>query len=172
MNGLSGSLGDIFWDLPSSVLYSPGMELGCTIYVANPTEQEKEYALMSRLSADGLLISEESVTVFGCAWFKVEPGDFIKLHGALEFDDSNAALEVLLIERESGEPADSVSAYLVSPETALTTGWPIGWPGGTTVAGTDTDWLGTMMMIMMLGMVAGLIAAPKEEEKLPQGRYD
>ncbi|MFC1874641.1 hypothetical protein ACFLY3_00580 [Chloroflexota bacterium] len=172
MNGLSGSLGDIFWDLPSSVLYSPGMELGCTIYVANPTEQEKEYALISRLSADGLLISEESVTVFGCAWFKVEPGDFIKLHGALQFEDSNTTLEVLLIERESGEAADSVAAYLVSPETALNTGWPIGWPGGTTVAEADTGWLTAMMMLMMMGLVAGSIAAPKEEEKLAQGRYD
>ena len=172
MNGLAGSLGDIFWDLPSSVLYSPGTELGCTIYVANPTEEEREYAMMSRLSADGLLISEESVTVFGCAWFKVEPGDFIRLHGALEFEDSNAELEVLLIERDGNDVADSVSAYLVSPQTALTTGWPIGWPGGTTVAEADTSWLTAMMMLLMMGLVTRSIAAPKEEEKLPQGRYE
>ena len=168
MSDLSGSLGDIFWDLLSSVLYSPGTELGCSIYVANPTEEEREYALMSRLSADGLLISEESVTVFGCAWFKVNPGDFIKLQGALEFEDSNAALEVLLIERESDEAADSVSAYLVAPE-ALTSGFPVGWPGGTTVAGTDTDWLGTMMMLLMMGLAAGLIAAPQGRGKTVPG---
>ena len=172
MNDLAGSLGDIFWDLPSSVIYSPGTELGCTIYIANPTEAEREYALISRLSADGLLISEESVTVFGYAWFKVEPGDFIRLHGALEFEDSNATMEVLLVERESGEPTDSVAAYLVSPETALTTGWPIGWPGGPTVAGTDSDWLTAMMMLLMMGLVAGSIAAPEEKEKLTSGRKD
>ena len=183
MNDLAGSLGDIFWDLPSSVLYSPGTELGCTIYVANPTEQEKEYALMSCLSADGLLISEDSVTVFGYAWFKVEPGDFIRLHGALKFEDSNAALEVLLIERESGEPADSVAAYLVSPETALNTGWPIGWPGGTAVAPSDLSWFLPLMMLGLMGGIVMSVIAPREEDKkavapaeerklLPSGREE
>lgn len=168
MNNLSGNLGDIFWDLPPAVVYSPGSELGCTIYVANPTEEEKEYALMSRLLSDSLIISEESVTVFGYAWFKVDSGDFIKLHGALKFEDSDAALEVLLIERESGETTDSVSTYLVAPTTALTVGWPGTWPGGPAAA-TDTSWLYAMMMLMMMAVVAGSMFAPEEKEKLPQG---
>ena len=40
-----GELGDIFWDLPPWIVYSPGYDVGCSIYVANPTEVEKEYAL-------------------------------------------------------------------------------------------------------------------------------
>lgn len=169
MSNLSGSLGDIFWDLPPAVIYSPGSELGCTIYVANPTEEQREYALMSRLLADSLVISEESVTVFGYAWFKVDPGDFIKLHGALRFEDSDAALEVLLVERESGQAADSVSTYLVAPTTALTVGWPGTWPGGPTAAVTDSSWLYAMMMLMMVAVVASSMFAPEEKENLPQG---
>ncbi len=40
MSELSGSLGDIFWDLAPAIVYSSGAELGATIYVANPTDEE------------------------------------------------------------------------------------------------------------------------------------
>jgi hypothetical protein len=71
---MSGELGDIFWDLPPVVSYVTGMDLGCSIYVANPTEVEKEYALMARLTRNETLISEEALPVFGYTWFKVAPG--------------------------------------------------------------------------------------------------
>ena len=63
MNGLTGTLGDIFWNLAPSIVYSSGSELGATIYVANPTEESKEYALMARLSSDDTVISEEAVKI-------------------------------------------------------------------------------------------------------------
>ena len=62
---MSGELGDIFWDLPPWVVYSAGYDVGCSIYVANPTETEKEYALMARLSSNETVISEEALPVFG-----------------------------------------------------------------------------------------------------------
>jgi hypothetical protein len=179
---LAGTLGDIFWDLAPAIVYSSGSELGATIYVANPTEEAKEYALMARLSSDDTVISEESVRVFGAAWFTVDPGEFIRLHGAFRFDDTDAVLSLLLIERETGEMADIVSSYLVSPSAAAS-GWPIGWPGGTSVSTSDLSWLMPLMIlgIGVVGMVAATsgepekkektVAAPVEEQKLlPRGR--
>ena len=162
MSELSGSLGDIFWDLAPAIVYTSGAELGATIYVANPTGEEKEYALMARLSSDDTVISEESVRVFGSAWFKVDPGEFIRLHGAFTFDETDVALTLLLIERETGEIADAVSTYLVSPAAAAS-GWPIGWPGGTSVLPSDLGWL---MPLMVLGIgVVGMMAASQPEKE-------
>jgi hypothetical protein len=179
---LSGLLGDIFWDLTPAIVYTSGAELGATIYVANPTVEEKEYALMARLSSDDTVISEESVRVFGVAWFKVDPGEFIRLHGAFKFDETDVALTLLLIERETGEIADVVSTYLVSPAAAAS-GWPIGWPGGTSALPSDLSWLMPLMVlgIGVVGMMAAtsgqpekekeIVAAPAAEQKLlPPGR--
>jgi len=98
---MGGELGDIFWDLAPWITYEPGYDLGCSIYVANPSDAEKEYALMARLSRDTVVISEEVLPVFGYSWFKVAPGDFIRIRGALRFDESDSDLAVLLIERET-----------------------------------------------------------------------
>jgi len=179
---LSGTLGDIFWNLAPSVVYSSGSELGATVYVANPTEEAKEYALMARLSSGDTVISEESVRVFGAAWFNVDPGDFIRLHGAFRFDDTDAVLSLLLIERETGEVTDAVSSNLVSPEVAAS-GWPIGWPSATSLISPDYSWLMSLMIlgIGVVGMAAATsgepekkreaVAALVEEQKLlPRGR--
>lgn len=182
MTALSGALGDIFWDLAPAIAYNAGSELGATIYVANLAETEKEYALMTRLSSGDTLISEETIRVFGSAWFKVDPGEFVRLHGAFAFDDTDAVLSLLLIERETGEIADVVSTYLASPATS-TSGWPIGWPGGTSVLPSDLSWL---MPLMILGIgVVGIVAtssnkpndkktvvatAAAEQKLLPPGR--
>ncbi len=153
---MSGSQGDIFWDLPPWMTYAPGFDLGCTIYVANPTDTEKEYALMARLSRGETVISEESLPVFGYAWFKVPPGDFSRLRGALRFPESDADLAVLLVERESQETTDSAAVRLVAPQAAgaLPPSWP-GTPGAT--PGASTDWSSLLFMglpLLMVGMVA------------------
>ena len=163
MNGLSGTLGDIFWDLAPAIVYDSGSELGATIYVANPTDDEKEYALMARLLSDDTVISEESVTIFGYTWFKVEPGDFIKLRGALQFEDTDVVLVILLIEKETQEVTDSVSSYLISPSAA--SGWPIGWPGGTAIAPADLSWLMPLMMLGFMGAMVVSIGEPRKEDE-------
>ena len=163
---MSGELGDIFWDLAPWITYEPGYDLGCSIYVANPTDTEKEYALMSRLSQADAVISEEVLPVFGHSWFKVEPGDFVRLRGALRFAESDGDLAILLIERETEEVADSVVTVLVSPATAGIL--PPTWPGSTGTPGaTGFDWslvLAMMLPIMMLGMVTAS-AKPAEKRK-------
>ena len=48
VNVMSGTLGDIFWDLAPWITYEPGYDLGCSIYVANPGDAEKEYTLIGQ----------------------------------------------------------------------------------------------------------------------------
>ncbi len=160
---MGGELGNIFWDLPPWIVYAPGYDLGCTIYVANPTDTVKEYSLISRLSTDDKLISEEAVKVFGYAWFKVDPQDFIKLRGALGTNESNAVLSVLLIERETEEVADSVATSLVAPSvSSLPPSWP-GTPG--TTGTTSFDWSSMLMMAFPLIMLGMMIPAARPQER-------
>jgi hypothetical protein len=158
----AGNLGDIFWDLAPSIVYSPGFDLGCQIYVANPTDTEKEYALIARLSRDTVVLSEEALPVFGYTWFKVDPGDFITLKGSLRFAESNAELAVSLIERETEEITDTVATILIAPTTASL---PPAWPG-TSTATTTTDSMSLMAPLLMmatLGMV--IVSTSKNEEQ-------
>ena len=183
INVMSGTLGDIFWDLAPWITYEPGYDLGCSIYVANPGDVEKEYTLMARLSREGTVISEEVLPVFGYTWFKVAPCDLIRLKGAVRFDESDSELAILLVERETEEVTDSVVTLLVSP--TATGVLPLTWPSSTSIAGFD--WSSLLYMIfpvMMLGTVVASIkpdgkereatpAAVTEERKLfPEGRQE
>jgi hypothetical protein len=177
---MAGKLGDIFWDLAPWITYSPGYDLGCSIYVANPTAEAQEYALMARLTRNTTLLSEEALPVFGFTWFRVEPGDFIELYGALRFSESNAVLTVQLIERETEQVTDSVATMLVAPAAATQT-LPPAWPGAP--GATTTDWLSMLMPVMMMGMLGMVMvsaakpgkekeAASSERKLLPPGRRE
>jgi len=169
---MAGELGGIFWDLPSWITYYPGFDIGCSIYVVNPTDTEKEYSMIARLSRNSTVINEEALPVFGYAWFKVDPEDFVQLHGALRFSETNADLTVLLIERQTEEATDSVVTRLVAPTTAAL---PPGWP---TAPGTASfDWsslLGMMLPFMMLGIMGVVMvsASRPKEKKLVASRED
>jgi hypothetical protein len=158
---MAGELGDIFWDLPPWFTYTPGYDIGCSIYVANHSDEEKEYALMARLTRETTVLSEEALPVFGFTWFKVEPNDFIRLYGALRFAESDCDLTVLLVERETEEVTDFVATSLVSPTTAgaLPPAWP-GAPGG-----TGTDWASMLMPVMMMGVLGMVVASASKPEK-------
>jgi len=172
---MSGQLGDIFWDLAPWITYAAGYDLGCNIFVANPTDTVKEYALMARLTRDTTVISDEAIPVYGYTWFEVEPGDFVTLKGAFRFTESNAGLTLSLIERGSGQAIDSVVTLLVPPTTSSL---PPGWGGTTPTPGTTaTDWgsmLGMMIPMLgfaMLGMVMVSALKPqKETVQMPSGR--
>ena len=167
---MGSQLGDIFWDLAPWITYEPGYDLGCSIYVANPADAEKEYALMARLARESVIISEEVLPVFGYSWFKVAPGDFICLKGALRFDESDSELAILLVERETEEIVDSVVTVLVSPVNA--SALPPSWPGTGTSIGASTDW--SMMLAMMLPVMMVAIAGTastrdkQKKEALPE----
>ena len=179
---MSGTLGDIFWDLAPWITYEPGYDLGCSIYVANPGDAEKEYTLMARLSRSGAVLSEEVLPVFGYTWFKVAPGDFVR-RGALRFDESDSELAILLIERETEEVTDSVVTVLVTPSNA--SALPPSWPGAPGSSGSDWSSLLFMMVpVMMLGTVVAAgrpasdekktepVATKGERKLLPEGRQE
>jgi hypothetical protein len=162
---MAGEVGDIFWDLAPWMYYTPGYDVGCSIYVANPAEEEKEYALMARLSSNETVISEEALPVFGYTWFKVAPGDFLRLHGAFRFEESDVDLTVLLIERETETITDSVATRLVAPTTAGAL--PPAWPGAPGVT-EGFDWSSMLMMmfpVIMLGMVAPALRPERREKE-------
>jgi hypothetical protein len=163
LNVMSGNMGDIFWDLPGWLTYSAGYDLGCNIYVANQTGAEKEYALMSKMVRNGTALTEEALPVFGYTWFKVDPGDFITLKGAMRFNDSDADLTVQLIEKESGEVTDSVTTRLVS--TTNTSALPPAWPGSNGSSGGDwSSLLNTLLPFLMIGIIAMVMLKPQKEK--------
>jgi hypothetical protein len=160
---MGGPTGDIFWDLPSWMAYASGYDIGCNIYVANPANTAMEYALMAHLVRNGQTLSEEALPVFGYTWFKVDPGDFITLKGALRFNDSNADLTVQLIEKESGEVADTVTTRLVSTEN--TAALPPAWPGSPNSSGGDwTSLLNTLFPFLLLGIMAVVLLKPQKDK--------
>ncbi|MFC1910461.1 hypothetical protein ACFLXC_04135 [Chloroflexota bacterium] len=105
--------GKIFWDLPSQVNYAPGSELACVFYVANPTSSAMRYSLNAELFYKAYALERETIPVDGFESFTVEAGDFITIRGTLRFNESNAELHVALVEANSGEILDTVSANLV-----------------------------------------------------------
>jgi len=161
VNVMSGTLGDIFWDLSPWIAYEPGYDLGCGIYVANPSATEKEYALMARFSRAGVVISEEVLPVFGQTWFTVAPGDFVKLKGALRFDESDGELAVLLVERETEEVTDSVVTLLSSSANAGVL--PPAWPGGA-AGSSGFDWTSLMYAMIPFAMIGAMVSPSKQEE--------
>jgi hypothetical protein len=157
-------LGDIFWDLPSWITYAAGYDLGCCIYVANTTDTVREYALMAVLSRDTTLISEGSIKVYGHAWFAVDPGDLIRLFGAIRLEETDMNLTVNLIERESEEIVDSISTKLVSPSLLPSL------PGIVTIP--MNDWMAMIAMVMMLGMTFYMLKQPESEEEKKRKEQD
>jgi len=174
LGAMAGAKGDIFWDLAPWITYVAGYDLGCIIYVANPSNQAQEYALLAHLASGTTVISEEALPVFGYTKFTVDPGDFVELDGALRFVSSNAVLTVNLINPDTGEVIDSVATTLIAPSTA-SAALPPAWPGTSGTPG-NTDWsslLSSMMpvlMLVMLGVVMVSALKPREERALPAGR--
>lgn len=157
--------GNIFWDLPPWIVYTAGCDLGCTIYVANPSDTEKEYALISRVTSGETVISEDAIKVFGLAWFKVAPKDFVRLRGALCSDETDVVLSVLLVEKETEEIADSVFTSLVAPAVSAL---PPTWPESPDTSGFDwSSLLALIMPVMMLGVIVSA-DKPEENEKEPK----
>ncbi|GAH75386.1 unnamed protein product, partial [marine sediment metagenome] len=67
-----GVYGDVFWNLMPSIVYVPGTELPCTVYVANPTDEDREYMLALIISSAGETIAEYPIRVDDETWFPVE----------------------------------------------------------------------------------------------------
>ena len=149
---------NISWNLSPYLAYTPGYDIGCTIWVANFTDSPKECSLVARITEDSTLVSEETLLVSGETWFSVGPGVTLELPGKMSFSNTNVDLVLLLVDRESEEVLDSLTARLVSPVAI----WPLSGP-------TTVELLiGSMIGIVLLGMVGaatrGLLKSPEKKE--------
>jgi hypothetical protein len=155
---LVGAYGDIFWDLSPSMTYVAGSEIHCRIYVANPTDVDREYMIMASLTRNGEVVSEFPIKVDEAAWFSVEANNVVNLPGALVLDYTDAALTVSLYERETNEITDSVSTALTSAGTANLPVLP-----GIPITSSDTgDIMSVLMMFIMVMMIGTMMTRATE----------
>lgn len=153
--------GHIFWDLAPWIVYQQGYDLGCTIYVANLTDELKEYALIAKLYRDNVLLVESALPVHGHAWFEVAPDDFARLYGSFSFDETDVVLVVSLVDRETEESVDSVSTILIpSSATELPTPWPA-------LPGIGADLSALMMLMMLMMIMSSMFKSKDKKEELP-----
>lgn len=156
---LGGSVyGDVFWNLMPSMVYAPETELPCTVYVANPTDEDREYMLALRIFLAGVLVTEYPVRVDNITWFPVEANSVVGLPGALVLGYSDVVLIMSLYEKEQNEIVDTVSTALTTIGTSGLPSFP-GLPGFPELPETPTtaiDLSSIMSMVIMLASLAML----------------
>jgi len=147
---LGGTYGDVFWSLLPSMVYVAGTELPCTVYVANPTDTDREYMLSLAITRAGELVTEYPVRVDDLTWFPVDAESVISLPGALVIGYSDVALVMSLYEREQNSVVDTVNTALTTTGTSGLPELP-GFPGLPPVnGGIDMSSLISLMITMMI----------------------
>jgi len=152
---LVGDYGDLFWSLGSSVSHVAGGEIFTRIYVANVTDENREYMLMAVVSSGGTKITEFPIKVNGSTWFIVGANDTVRIPSSIEVAYTSATLTLNLYERESNEITDSVSTALIGLLPAF--------PETPVIADTMGSLITMMVIIMMMTMMSKAMAG--EEEK-------
>ena len=155
---LAGQYGDIFWDLQVGLQYVAGLEIHCTIYVANVTDITREYMLMAEASKGETKLAEYPITVDNAVWFTVAAESVVRLPGSLKIDYTDCILTMYLYERETNAVTDSVSVALTSsgPTLPAFPGYP---------AAPGSDWLSMLMMMMVVMMMMTMMTRMFKEEK-------
>ena len=155
---LVGDYGDIFWNLFPSISYAAGGEIHCRMYIANPTDVDREYMMMAKLTRGSEVLSEFPVKVDEAAWFSVEANNVVTLPGALVLNYTDCVLTVSLYERETNEVTDSVSTALTSAGTANLPVLP-----GIPSAPSDTgNIMNTIMMFVVIMMMMTMMTRVTE----------
>jgi len=105
--------GDIFWSLPGLVSYRPGTELPFLISVVNLSDEEREFMLRVRtLDGYGRSVTEDVIGVDGRAWFAIDALEREEVSGSLRLGETDVALGVFLVDRETESELDAVYTYL------------------------------------------------------------
>ena len=159
---LGGVYGDVFWNLMPATAYVAGTELPCTVYVANPTDEDREYMLSLAISRAGAVVTEYPIRVDDLVWFPVEANSVISLPGSLVVGYSDAALIMSLYEREQNEVVDVVSVALTTtgtsglPQLPEFPGMPpVGGNGGLDMGSIVSLMITMMIVVMMMKMMTG-----------------
>lgn len=172
MTSLAGEYGDLFWNLQIALQYLAGSEIHCILYVANVTDTDREYMLMATASLAGAPLAEYPITVDGLSWFTVEAQSTVRLPGSIRIGYTDCILTLSLYEKESNAITDSVSVALTSygpllPEPPpLPTLPDLPYTGPVPTAPID-DWMGIIMMVMVLMMVGTMMKGVTKERPKP-----
>lgn len=161
---LAGKYGDVFWDLTPVVVYVANSEIFCHVYVANPTDTDREYMLVLVLLRGGVSLAEYPVLVDELVWFPVEAETVISLPGALLLGYSDVVLTINLYEKEQNKVVDSASIVLTTSGTTGLPGLPE-IPGvpiedgvGVDLSGLVSLMITMMIVVMMMRMMAKMVA--------------
>lgn len=151
---LVGTLGYLYWDLPTRVEYVAGTRLQCSLYLGNATKDEHSYMLRTLLYKGGVLLSEDVITVNNKTWFMLDSWQYATVSTAIVAEESNATLVTEMVERETGEVTASTATQLVQPSVAELPIWgelpPT--PAPTTTVVTELMPLIVIMMLMAMVM--------------------
>lgn len=148
-------VGDLIWSLPPVLVMNVPAKLYATVTIANPTDEARNYMLMTRSVRLGQTLEEGTITIDGTTWCIVGAEDTLILEGEVSLNYTDIELFLDLYEGDSAdEVIDSVSVIMVSPEAAGISLYGIVISGGR--AGT-TDLFSSIMTMMVLMMVMGMM---------------
>jgi len=151
--------GDIFWTLESGMPYVAGVEIFADVFVANPTDTDRNYMLMAKATRGDTVLATFPVTVNGLSWFEVPTDDVVNLPGTFCIDYTDVALTLELTDEETGLVVSSVSVALTSSGTEQ---YPIlpGLPGQVTPTPVTDVFasMGPLIVLLMLGVMTASMA--------------
>jgi len=139
-------LGQIAWNLPAALHYIPGMPLQIEIEIFNPTNINRNYKLIEQELQNGRVIHEAVIPIiYGQEWFAIPANHILTIQGTLTLDRTNVVYRMNLMEQSTNRIVDSVSVALTG------VGEPPAPPPG------EMDFMGPMMGIMGIAMMAGIV---------------
>jgi len=138
-------LGQIAWNLPAALQYTPGMPLQIEVQIFNPTNINRNYKLIEQKLQHGRVIHEAVIPIDGREWFAIPSGHILTIQGTLTLDKTNVVYRMNLMEQSTNRIVDSVSVALTG------VGEPPAPPPG------EMDFMGPMMGIMGIAMMAGIV---------------
>jgi hypothetical protein len=103
-------LGNISWNLPSTLSYTSYSFLFPSITVSNPTNVDRQYQIVFRVTADDWVIAEYSPY----PWFTVPAGGYTTLSPVIWLDRNGVRLSCVLLEKDSSTEVTSLSVDLTS----------------------------------------------------------
>jgi len=161
--------GSITWDLPESILFTPGDTIPITVTITNPTDEERLYFLGWALIRNGMMIGFGGVEVEDIEDWVISGHESHEISFELSPELSDCYLNLSLISGLTAEEEElevmeeiigSLSTYLYSVEVsplAIQAQWIQGVMGVIMLV-----WMGTFVMQQVVKGVKG-----EEVEKPP-----
>ncbi|GAJ16137.1 unnamed protein product, partial [marine sediment metagenome] len=89
--------GSVSWNLPESILYTPGDTIAITLTITNPTEERRIYGLPWALIRSGVIVSVGLVTVDDISSWWIDGGESEEISFELSPEITDAYLNISLL---------------------------------------------------------------------------